>query len=418
MINSPRLRDYFALTSQQESLSQETHTISEASPYFADLDQIPKIASAATNVNDNEWVNTTQANALMTIEIETSPATWQAATIVASSSPGALEVYLQIKETATFPYSPRMIFNSAYAGDQVRVTYTGFGSAPLAKYFEVLFQTVEALSASGTVTLIESSLYNNGNFDGFGDASTSCYATPSQLMYAGHENLPASFPGLTLAFGSAGNAEVAAFTNADYWKRILLRLSYNGTVWSLITQESAESVSQAGLTTPTPAGSGVIGYVDVQNDGTPAVAGSILDLDTDNLIPITHLQAKPTVSHQLQKDGTITVSQYVGYWFPGKNGNLTGMTLFSPDSGTAGTTRVNIFLCSIADQTGATIFTSTAEQPQFAAGGAGVAALDSTPAADILTPAFTTTGYYRCIVEVAPTAGTDLFLVLHAELNE
>ena len=54
-IRIPVLRDYMDLPGLQEAIVNETHTISGASPYVVDLDQLPLIRTGASNVLGNVW---------------------------------------------------------------------------------------------------------------------------------------------------------------------------------------------------------------------------------------------------------------------------------------------------------------------------------------------------------------------------
>lgn len=283
-ITVPRLRDFFALSGQQESISNETHVIPFLTPYVVDLDQLPKVRSSASNILENVWLSVADATGIITVEIETSPSTWQVATITESASPGSLEVHFQISKPLVTPYSPRMVFNSANKGQNVRVSYTGMGTVPLARYFQQLFEVIVIAKLAGAVNIVDMQTYNNGLYDDQGEATTEVWAAPSNIAIIGTGGDYGVFPGLTLDFGAGGNVEVAAFSNANYWKRVVVNIDFTApSTWTLYTQESSEAASQGALSLPSiDFQYTTIGYVDVQNDGTTGVAGSILDITDTN----------------------------------------------------------------------------------------------------------------------------------------
>jgi len=283
-MQKPRLKDFFELTSQKDTISQETKTIPIGSPYAINLDQLPQIRTGATSILGNVWLSVADATTLVTVEVETSPSTWQACTLTESPSPSALEVFFQLADPTIFPYSPRLIFNSARAGQDARVSYTGMGSVPLAQYYQRLFNLCELIQQSAPICMVDMEVYNFGRYDGGGTASKEVYATPSNVMIVGIDRSVLSFPGVMLDFDLGGNAEVSGFSTTLYWKRILVYIDVSGTTWTVSIVESAEQQLRTNLVTPAiDTSKTLLGYVDVQNSGTISVAGEISPIEFTNI---------------------------------------------------------------------------------------------------------------------------------------
>ena len=86
-------------------------------------------------------------------------------------------------------------------------------------------------------------------------------------------------------FGNTGNCEVAAFSDADYYKHIALGLIENGGSLEFETTESAESATSEALDDP-PEYVGTwqhIANIIVQNNGVTGVAGSINAITQSNI---------------------------------------------------------------------------------------------------------------------------------------
>jgi len=360
----PDLRDFLAIAGQHESLTQEIQVIASASPYAADLDQVPQVKTGISTLLENVWVDVTTASGLITVEIETAPSVWTAATLVESASPAANQVYFQLVNSTTFPFSPRMIFNSAHAGQRVRTSYEGWGSVPLAKYMITLWSQLEQALNALPPRLVSDETYNYGRLDGGGVASTSCYVTSSQQELIGEDFSQGIFDTDTEAdFSTGGNCEVAIFTNADYWRRIIVALDYNGSSWSFETVESAEASSQGGLTTPDlPLQFIPVGIVDVQNDGNTSAAGHVLAIPSSQVTPVSVGKQATIHRHDFEYYGALVADEEVCVpFFPGYAGELRGVTILIQDSGTSGSTIVDVLLADSGDPTGTTMFTGAAK---------------------------------------------------------
>lgn len=408
----PALKDYMDLPGLQEAISQETHPISETSPYAIDLDQLPKIRTGASTVLENVWLSVADAETLVTVEIETSTDTWEEADVVDSAYPGTLEVYFQIADTESYPYSPRLIFNSAYAGLQVRVSYTGMGSVPLARYFNQLYTMFTLLLKSSSISVIDMATYNNGRFDGYGLATTEVWAAPSDIMVLGTDGSASPFPGLLIDFGSGGDGEVAAFTNASYWKRILVSLDYDGSTWSVVTSESAEAQFQVDLVTPNIDHTyTILAYIDVQNDGTTGTAGAIEDLEEDNITRMFSQGINNPTPHIVRYYGNLETGDVDVPFAPFQAGQLVSFGIFLGDSGSSGQTRVNVLLCSSSDRTGTTVFTSSSEQAIITASSQEELAV--CPLANFSTIDFDADNWFRFVIEEVATDANNLQCCLY-----
>lgn len=407
----PRLRDFFTLSAQKESISNEMYYIPGASPYAIDLHQLPMIRSTATNISENVWLSIADASAGITVEIETSPSVWQACTLT-TTSPGALEAQFQIADTGTFPYSPRIIFNVSYAGKQVRVTYTGMGSEPLARYLQWLFDFAGRIQLSGPIQLIDQAAYNSGWYDGDGTADKTVYATPTNIFYmsAGLDRL--TFPGLVLDFGASGNCEVAAFSNATYWKRILIELSHNGSTWSVSTTESSEAASQGALAVPSTFDEKkvVVGHIDVQNDGTTGAVGRVNDIASGNIQQWVYSERPPICEHTVRIKGPLVAGTDIDTPFAPHNAiRVYGVGIYVNDAGSASSTTLDIHLCNSGSPAGATIF-STA--PTVAAD-SGVAGKDYVTGSDLSTTAVTGADWLRFHLDSIATGADGLTITVY-----
>lgn len=410
----PRLRDYFTLTSQQESITQEMHYIPGSSPYAVDLHQLPKIRTGATTIAANVWLSVADASTLFTIEIETSPSTWQACTLT-TSAPGTLEAQFQIATTATFPYSPRIIFNATYAGKQVRITYTGMGSEPLAGYLQWLFDFASRQQLAGPIQLIDQETNNSGWYDGRGTADQTVYATPSNMAYVSDTLDVLTFDGLTLDFGLTGNCEVAGFTNANYWKRILIELDHNGSAWTVSTSESSESSAQGSLTTPDVDFTKiVVGYIDVQNTGVTATAGEVEDIASGNVQQMAQNDRPSLCEHTVRVSGALTSGNDIVVPFAPHNAiRIYGVGMFVDDSGSAGSTTIDIHKGNAGDSAGATIFSSA---PTVAAA-AGADGKDYATGADFSTTAVTSADWLRFHLDSVATDAEDLTITVYYHIE-
>lgn len=411
MLIQPRLRDYFSLASQQEAISNETHTIPVQSPYSIFLHQIPKVATAATGIVTNAWVSVAQAALYLTVEIETSTGVWETATLT-DTTPGVLEAQVQLANSL-FPYSTQIFFAAAYAGKAVRVSYTGFGSTPLARYLTRLFVGLESVLNTSLPQMIDMATYNGGRMDGQGTATTEVLVTPSSLLLPG-ASVP--FPGVTLDFGSGGNVEVSAFTNANYWKRCLVYVAYSGG-WSYSLDESAEAASQGALITPTDdVTKTLLGVVDVQNDGTTGSAGHVTAIPASRITSQVRVSSGGVLqSHTLRVYGSPGAGELDVPFAPHAAGELVTFGIYLDDSGSAGQTRIDVKLCSSSDRAGTSVFTSSATQAIITA--SGQEELDVCSGADFATTAFTANNWFRFTAEEWATDAADIQVTLYYRLS-
>lgn len=417
-IRIPRLRDFFDLTNQQESISQELHTIPGSTPYVADLDQLPLIRTGATSIIDNVWLSVADAETLVTVEVETSPDVWEVMSLTESEFPAELEVFFQLAEPLTFPYSPRIIVNSTHAEQQIRITYTGMGSVPLARYFQQLYNVVESLQKAVLPVMIDMATYNFGRYDGRGTASKEVLVISSDAAFVGKNRAVVAFPGLTLDFDSSGNAEVAAFTNSLYWKRILISLDCDGSSWTVTTTESDEQQFQTNLVTPTIEPSlTTIGYIDVQNSGITGVEGEIYAIGASQIQGMVLLFHDNPETHPLRYWGEINTGEVDVPYAPFQAGILDGFGVFLKESGSAGQTRVNIYVCSDADPTGESVFVDAGSQAIVTANGAENKVY--CPLANFKSSLllFTSDQWFRFVIEEAATDAKHLYVTLHLRLQ-
>jgi hypothetical protein len=359
LIDIPQAIDFLeeALSLQEVT---ETHYISE-SLYSIDLDQVPRVLSGVTSVIDNVWDSASTAATVISLQIETSPSVWEDVSIIEGEYPEELEASFQLAQSA-YPYSPKIIFNSAHAGQRVSITYTGMGSVPLARYFVQLYTLTSLLTEASGILLVDMKTYHHGYFDGRGVTSTSLWATPSQIRVLSAE-ATVIFPGLEIDFGTSGNAEVSEFTSAYYWKRIAVGLQYTDDTWSVNIVESAESESQEGLVNPSfPDEVLSLAFVDVQNNGTTGATGAINTITNTEISRRIDLTLNQGTDNQVIRYYGKLITGELEIIVPFKAGRLTKAHIFIQNSGTSGRTRADIYRCSNSDLTGVTIFSGTENQ--------------------------------------------------------
>ena len=399
-----------------ESIVGETHTIRVNSPYEIRLESIPKVKSTATSVFSNTYVSLAEmATAGISLTIDGNPAT-----LTASSTPAAGEVYFQLIEGGERMFSTKLSFNAADAGLVVVANYTGFASQVDAHWREIVKDAVTRLETYAPCSLLSLNTYSGGEFNDTVDDGTGIVilGSPGILRFStGSYNWATS----TESLSAAGDMQVGAFTDVDGWKRIGIYLIDNsGTVESRIT-ETAESATQIGLAAVTAYSTEALycGYVDVQGDST-GVAGGIEDIPQGQCIsqPVTML------SSSLQGGGT----QYFIFQAYGNPLALVGLTLDQAQYPVSAGRILNIFLCCDDMGTagndllidvkvsGVSLFAVAGDKPVLVAG-AGTYQRNTTPAVDLLDAAFTATDYVTAHVDTAPDDAEHVTLIVEVLLT-
>jgi hypothetical protein len=188
------------------------------------------------------------------------------------------------------------------------------------------------------------------------------YLTPAHQAFVGTDGGRAVFTGLEIDCDDSGNGEVAAFTNAYYWKRVIFGLDYESSAWALVTQESAEAETQAALVTPQcdPRYWWVVS-IDVQNTGVTGAAGEIAAIAQDDIEAMPSVLITPLESFRIEYDGAILLGTDMAFIFPGRAGYVTSLSLMCDTPGSAGTTNLQLYRCNAADTVGTALLSSPIE---------------------------------------------------------
>ena len=380
------------------SISNESQTVPVSSPYSVRLNETPQVNASATSCWENSWVSVAEATTLITITVGGA-----GRTITTNQSPSSGEVYLQICED-DFPISTKLVFHSSDAGGAVLATYTGFGSNNDTPPVTALQEAVGRCEAFPYLRMVSSNTYSAGYFDNTVENDKNVYLLPSgyQVSFSSGRY---EWSGGFLDFDASGNCEVAAFSNATYWKRIGIWLYVNGGVLTPTTMESAEAATQGALTDPTDYSSEGIfcGYIDVENDGNTGVAGAIEVIPNDDIDSqivagfSSTMQAQPIFEFTWEIDGSLVAGTDVaGPWFPGFAGTIQSLSVICTDTGSGGDNLV--VDCNIS---GTSIYSVSGTQPTITAN-SGTYQTDTST--DMGTTTFSNSEYLTIDLDTVPTA--------------
>jgi hypothetical protein len=371
--------------------------------------QIPKVSDAA----DNFWESTSAASANISVLSVYSGGSWIPLTISGTLPVTTSQYYL---DAVTNQYSNRIYVHADYEGCDVHITYIGLGSLIEASTINTIISTITNSLPGRHLYPYSTSSYSNGAFDDSIADTTQIYLTASQnpIVSGG---VFYSRNGAFLEFGAGGDCEVAAFTNATYWKRITVSLRAG----VITTHESDEYAFQEDLPDYIDTSGYTIFYVDVQNNGTTGVTGAIVDIQ-QSVIQYIDIAQQTTVLVPLWlknfgalEDGGLFDSVVA----PGKSGEIDSFVFSCEDTpGDSGTTILNIYAHTPGDDVGVSIFDAPANQPTIAVSG-GSYQIDITPAADFdqtqLT--FGATTSFRVINEQIAVNPVNYSAILWLKLN-
>lgn len=373
-------------------MSNETHVIPLSSPYGVMLDRVPKCTSTGTSALDNTYVSLADLGTVLSVTIAGSPAT-----LTASSSPSAGQVYCQIIDSI-YSFSPLLLFNAADAGKTVVVNYTGYMSNLAGQYLTALQDAVTRLETFPACAIVSTNEYSAGRFDNTVADGTSVYV----LGVGGHLRFLTgryAFTTTVLNLASGAN-QVSAFADVDGYKQIGVWLIDNaGTVEIAIT-EGAESATKLGTAAPPDYSGDAIqcGVILVQGDGTGDAGGIEPVVQTDITMQAAEIfssafQSQP-FTYEWAIDGSVLAdTDAAGPWFPGFAGTITSLTLALADSGTSGD--ATVVDCNIS---GTSIYSVSGTRPAIAAGAGTYKTNTST---DMGTTTFASTDYLTIDIDSA-----------------
>lgn len=335
----------------------EGHPIPIFGDHVINLNLIPK----ASDEDWNAWVDIPTLEGIgFAVTVGGAPRT-----LTATFPPSSGQVFVGI---AQLPYSTRLAFHSSDGGNTASIDYVGLYSQPEAHNARKRDLAIQRLEHFHWLSLWSSQTYSNGYWNGIWEDDTRVHVMPSQFLISGQDGTVAAFPGAILEFGSGGNVEVGAFSNASYYKRILVCVDVSsGPVWVFSTVESAEEGATGALLDPeTPEGWISLGMVDVQNTGVTGTAGAVLPIEQADIQ--TKLGVFTAASKLLEKDLNYFGSLAPGEIFDtpvclGKDGILHSFVLYAGDAGSANETLLDIYRHDPGDNTGTDLFDTPANRP-------------------------------------------------------
>jgi hypothetical protein len=313
----PTLKTHFNISGGSEAISNETIPIPSSTPYQIALAQIPQGKTGVTAIADNEY-DGVSIGSVLTVEVndgtDAAPS-WTARTPTDSSSPTSAQVYVHLADEV---WSSQLAFNVADAGKNCRVTYTGWGSPLLIEHINRLVDHVGRLEAWLPLSMHSEGSYNRAWFS----PESSELGNNSERVYVCQAGCTLAFISDDLTwnggwadFDTGGNCEIAAFTNADYWRKIYLYLYDNSGTLTLDTVEGTEAATKGAATEPdAPTLEHIkIGIIAVQNDGTTATVGRILAIpqaDITSELALLHSTGSP-VTRFVDRDTADYEQEYI-----------------------------------------------------------------------------------------------------------
>lgn len=339
---------------------------------YISLTQVPKVSDNA----DNLWVSASAAAANISVLSVYSGGSWIPLTISATLPVTTGQYYC---DAVTHQYSNRIYVHANYSGCDVHVTYIGLGSL------------IEATTINSITNILTTSLpgkhlypysaqsYSNGNFDNSVADNTHIYVTGTQTPIIANNTLYTR-DAAWCDFGASGDCEVAAFTQANYWKRITVSLRAG----VLTVHESIECAFQEDLPVYIDTSGYTMFSVDVQNDGTISVAGAIEPITQANIQYLAIAQSSYSLvpfvfsTFGALEDGGLLDSVIA----PGRSGEIDSFVLSCTDTpGGSGSTILNIYRHTPGDDSGVSVFDIEGNKPTIAVTG-GTYQVDRTPASD------------------------------------
>ncbi len=378
------------------------------------LPQVPKVSDNASN----RWVDLATALTHFVVAEVNNGGSWDPITLVSSLPVSEAQGYLHIADRRL---SNRIYVHPNHRGKQFHVQYTGIGSLISAYIIDRLYKGINRIEDGLWLSAFSLKEYSLGRWDSTEDNDKKVWISPSNGFILGINGEYAQFPGLEADFSEGGNCEIAEFSNAVYWKRILLAIDYDGS-WIFLKKESDEEASRDDLETPSiEHGWHCICTIDVQNDGNVGVVGAI------EAIQQTHI-AKHAVSFYDRPipltfiySGTLLTGElFDNVQSPGVGGEITRFVLTAgEDTGTSGETRLNIFKHSESDPTGISLFSDPALMPIIDSS-AGEYAVDITQQDDFIASerVFTSDNSFRVMIEEASPNARDFTGILWLRLHK
>lgn len=339
---------------------------------YISLTQIPKVSDNA----DNLWSSAAEASANISVLSVYSEGSWIPLTISSTLPITTGQYYC---DAVTHQYSNRIYVHATYNGCNVHVTYIGLGSLIEADTINNITNSLTTSIPGKHLYPYSAQSYSNGNFDDSVADNTQIYITETQTPII-ENGVLYTRAAAWCDFGASGDCEVAAFTQASYWKRITVSLRAG----VLTVHESAEYAFEGDL----PDYIDISGYtmfsVDVQNDGTISVAGAIEPITQANIHYL--VIAKPSyilVPYVFKTSGPLEDGGLLDSVIaPGRSGEIDSFVLSCTDTpGDSGSTILNIYQHTPGDNTGVSLFDVTGNKPTIAVTG-GTYQVDSTPASD------------------------------------
>jgi len=383
-----------------------------ANGYVA-LPQIPKVSDAAANT----WVDTTTAATNMFILSAWNGTAWVPLTISATLPVTTSQYYVDAER---YQYSNRIYVHADYNGNQLHVNYKALGSLIEAETFNALDNRITSSTPGRHIYPYSESTYSNGAFDASVADGTKVYLTGSQyaLVIPGYKAV--SYAGGFLDFGTAGNMEVAAYSTADYWKRITISIRNSGSTLVVTKTESAEQALQSNLAEPVIDSQGHTAfYVDIQNNGTISVAGAINAILQENITYLNVPRPTPIRTPLLLKYSGLLVANLLfdSVITPGMAGEIESFIFSCSDiPGYSGSTILNIY-AHTPGSAGTTMLATPANKPTIAASG-GTYQVDVTPATDFSTTAFGATTSFRVMIDQVAADAADFSAIMWVKLYD
>jgi hypothetical protein len=330
----PKIESYLDLELEVDVID-EAQYIPVTGDYVVELDYIPKVTTGAYNL----WVDlaTFLSVSGFTATVEGNPRT-----PVVTRPPGADEVFIGISQK---PMSTRLIFPVGDKGKTALISYKGLYSNADCLIHHREIAAIQRIEEYPWLKMLALLSYSLGRFDDSVENDKKIWVTKSGFALIGRDGSIGYFPGMELNFGAGGNAEVGAFTTADYWKRLRISLDYDGS-WIISVSESAEADLQTNLVTPSPIPGWIsLGYIDVQNTGVTGTPGEILAITQDNIFSdLILFNIEPTpFKTEFWGDLKPAEGQLFGSPFcPGYPGTIESFVLSAETPGTAGDTKLDL----------------------------------------------------------------------------
>lgn len=362
---------------------------------FINLPQVPKISTTALNT----WVDLATAEAYFTTAEVYSGGGWVALTATDTLPVTTTQYYLHIADK---PYSNRLYVHADHQEKQFHFVYTGIGTLVAAYIMQALQNAINE-SIKGFPRLYSEGYYAEGRYDAsMPDTQRIRLVLPSAYFQFLSNNVVGV--SLWLNFAVAQVLEIGAFTNADYWKRILLYAYDDAGSFDIDKIESAESATQGALVTPDRPSTDhyYLGYFDVQNNGTTGLGGEFLDIEQDNIVTefskyISTRGMEPTRPYEWKVWGNpITTEILDNTFYPSYDGEIVSGQLSCRNTGTGGDDlRLDIM------KNGVSLFTADGDKPTITAnsGTNQVTALD---VSKLTSASFTSSDYIDVQTDQVP----------------